>query len=530
MWRSHRARIISGAAGSKSWARLRGAKRPVSHASRIGVANFDALHDLMSTWSRTQTNMIWHSAAQTAHVPCFALGTPAEQLQSNAACRTRFLSRCDRAGKISHARFRGCRSASSCFQRALTPRAPLQRHRIRTARTIATGCRLPAIRVLDFSWVIAGPTTTRYLAALGAEVIKVEAPGRGDPGRTSELHTVLGQGKRAITLDLKTESGRELARSLVRESDVVIENFATGVMDRLGLGESVLARHQTGSHLPLGVRPWSHRTRVNSSGLRHVAAMLFRFRRAQWPPGSPTASRHGMARSDVRAEARLHRCGVFVATRLRRQRRAHRLFHDRGDVVDDGSTVARRSIGRRAASTRKPLRTRVRHTASIRPAVTMHGSPLRCAAMLNGASCAPSCPNWANSQRLISAHASRNAQTSMHAWPTGAQAPIWRPCTIQLVNAGVPSSPVHSPNELFENAHLQARGFWNAVADGHLPGLPWQLPGDTVHSTPAPELGADNAWVTREVLGLSEAEHRKVQAQGAFGERRHVIRFNTRLP
>ena len=66
--------------------------------------------------------------------------------------------------------------------------------------------------MLDFSWVIAGPTTTRYLAAMGAEVIKVEAPGRGDPGRASELHTVLGQAKRGIVLDLKKPEAVDVAR------------------------------------------------------------------------------------------------------------------------------------------------------------------------------------------------------------------------------------------------------------------------------------------------------------------------------
>ena len=70
-------------------------------------------------------------------------------------------------------------------------------------------CRYPVFSVLDFSWVIAGPTTTtRYLAAMGADVIKVEAPGRGDPGRASELHTVLGQGKRGIVLWKPEAAGR----------------------------------------------------------------------------------------------------------------------------------------------------------------------------------------------------------------------------------------------------------------------------------------------------------------------------------
>ncbi len=75
---------------------------------------------------------------------------------------------------------------------------------------------------------------------MGADVIKVEAPGRGDPGRASELHTVLGQAKRGIVLDLKRPGGVELARALAAQSDVLIENFASGVMDRLGLGVAAL--------------------------------------------------------------------------------------------------------------------------------------------------------------------------------------------------------------------------------------------------------------------------------------------------
>src|SRR5262249_6281518 len=83
-------------------------------------------------------------------------------------------------------------------------------------------------------------TATRYLAAMGAEVIKIEAPGRGDPGRTSELHTVLGQAKKSVVLNLKNKEAVAVARGLAGKSDVLIENFATGVMERLGLGAEAL--------------------------------------------------------------------------------------------------------------------------------------------------------------------------------------------------------------------------------------------------------------------------------------------------
>ena len=126
---------------------------------------------------------------------------------------------------------------------AQAPSLPVQlAHADAPARPLSDQGPLPlsGLRVLDFSWVIAGPTATRHLAAMGAEVIKVEAPGKGDPGRVSELHTVLGQAKKAIVLDLKQPEAVEIAKQLAAESDVLIENFATGVMDRLGLGAAEL--------------------------------------------------------------------------------------------------------------------------------------------------------------------------------------------------------------------------------------------------------------------------------------------------
>jgi len=100
------------------------------------------------------------------------------------------------------------------------------------------------LRVLDFSQVLAGPYTARILAELGADVIKVEAPG-GDLTRViapkrdrgqSGLYTWANLGKRNVCIDLAKPAGRALALDLVRKCDVVLENFRPGVADRLGIG------------------------------------------------------------------------------------------------------------------------------------------------------------------------------------------------------------------------------------------------------------------------------------------------------
>jgi crotonobetainyl-CoA:carnitine CoA-transferase CaiB-like acyl-CoA transferase len=104
---------------------------------------------------------------------------------------------------------------------------------------------LDGIRVVDFSHFIAGPFATMILADMGAEVIKIEAPGRGDDlRRYPPVHADLKHGapflwtnrnKRSVALDLKSPSGVEIARELIATADVVVENFSTGVMERFGL-------------------------------------------------------------------------------------------------------------------------------------------------------------------------------------------------------------------------------------------------------------------------------------------------------
>lgn len=116
---------------------------------------------------------------------------------------------------------------------------------------------LSSIRVLDLSRVLAGPWASQILADLGADVIKVEKPGRGDDTRAwgppflkradgsdtedGGYYVAANRGKRSITLDMKTEEGRAIVKQLAAQSDVVLENYKVGTLERLGLGYADLS-------------------------------------------------------------------------------------------------------------------------------------------------------------------------------------------------------------------------------------------------------------------------------------------------
>ncbi|KPV48097.1 hypothetical protein SE17_39890, partial [Kouleothrix aurantiaca] len=110
------------------------------------------------------------------------------------------------------------------------------------------GSALAGVTVLDLTRLLPGGYCSLLLADMGADVLKIEEPGRGDYLRAfpplghtqSRLFTALNRGKRSLTLNLKTERGRKILLDLARRADVLLESFRPGVLDRMGLGYATL--------------------------------------------------------------------------------------------------------------------------------------------------------------------------------------------------------------------------------------------------------------------------------------------------
>jgi benzylsuccinate CoA-transferase BbsF subunit len=354
---------------------------------------------------------------------------------------------------------------------------------------------LSGVRVLDFSWVIAGPTTTRYLAAMGADVIKVEAPGRGDPGRASELHTVLGQAKRGIVLDLKRPEAVEVARALAAKCDVLVENFATGVMDRLGLGADALQRRNPDliylSASGLGrTGPESHAVAYGTL-LQCYAGFAGLNRHPDVPP------RVGFAWLDPM-------CGLmlaFVVAAALWQRRRH------GGVARIDFSMIEAMLWTMA----EPL---LRAQCGTPPVPRGNRSgrhkahdAFRCAgedAWIGVA--VESEAEWRNLCAVLSGEALTD-------WLRGRDA---HEAERALRGAGIAAAALASASGLVASEHLRARGFWDAYRDGVLPGLPWRASFGKRYGE-APGLGADTEYVLAEVLRLSRGEVDGLRATGALG-------------
>lgn len=483
--------------GSPDWGR-----EPRFATKPERIAHWDDLYALMAAWSRQFGKQDIAERAQAAHVPSFPLREPAEQLSSPQLADRGFFRALDLGG-------RPIKVPGPPFGLRLAPAGG-------GARDPAAGpLPLSGVRVLDFSWVIAGPTATRILAAMGAEVVKVEAPGRGDPGRASDLHTVLGQGKRAVVLDLKKPQAVAVARALAARSDILVENFATGVMDRLGLGaEDLRAVNPELIYLSasgLGRSGPEARAVAYGTLLQCYAGFAGLNRHPGVPP------RVGFAWLDPM-------CGLMLAfiaaAALRHRRRAGGIARIDFSMLEAMLwTMAEPLIAAQLGDPPRPAGNRSDRFAP-------HGA-YRCAgdddwlalAVADDAQwqslCAlvPALSELADlgfAQRLAR-RAEIEAALALWARPQSAAA-----AAAALLRAGVPAAALAASRDLVTCDHLRARGFWQRHEGGVLPGLPWRASFGHVHR-PAPALGADTEAVLGEVLGLAPAEIAALRNAGALG-------------
>lgn len=479
------------AMGSPSW----GADpRFVSKSNR--VKNWDALHALMSQWSRRHDKQWIADTAQHAHVPSFPLRDVSEHLDTPQVQHRRYYRSCDLAGKT-------IQVPSTPF--GLSIDAPGRKQRVPEGPLPLSG-----IRVLDFSWVIAGPTTTRYLAAMGADVIKVEAPS-GDPGRATELHTALGQAKKSIVLDLKKPQAVEVARALAAKSDILIENYATGVMDRLGLGAEAL--RSVNPNLIYISASGMGRTGPEARAVAYGTLLQCYAGFAGLNRHPDIAPRVGFAWCDPM-------CGLMLAF-VGAAALWHRQ-HEGGVARIDFSmieamlwTMVEPLVATQLGAPPKPLGNRS-------PRYAPHGV-WPCAGDDDWISIvARTDAEWRAlcgivpklsglaaldlGQRIGAQDAIDVALTVWAGAGTASTA------AETLRKAGIAAAALARTEDLVKSPHLAARGFWEAG----LPGLPWRASFGRM-TGPAPGLGGDTDQVLTDVLGLSAERIVDLRTSGALG-------------
>ena len=206
--------------------------------------------------------------------------------------------------------------------------------------TASRGGPLAGLKVVELGQLIAGPFAAKTLADFGAEVIKVEPPGSGDPLRqwrllhngTSVWWQVQSRNKRSVALDLKDESAREIVRRLIDEADVLVENFKPGVMEDWGLGYERLSTTNPGLIMlrisgygqtgPYRDRPGFGVVAEAMGGLRHLTAEPGRVPvRVGVSIGDTLASLHGVI-------------GILMALQHRHASVSADAPKGRGQVVD----------------------------------------------------------------------------------------------------------------------------------------------------------------------------------------------------
>ncbi|MBI2963614.1 MAG: CoA transferase [Deltaproteobacteria bacterium] len=399
---------------------------------------------------------------------------------------------------------------------------------------------LAGIRVADFTWVWAGPFCTLQLAHLGAEVIRVETPQRPcvtrllppfadlEPGlNRSGYFNQYNQGKRSLSLNLKNPRGIEIARRLIERSDVVAENFAAGVMERMGLGYDDIRR----------LKPDVVMVSISGYGRSGPEKEFVSYGPATVPlagfsavtgyAGGPPMH-VGISYGDPTAG--LHAALAVLAALHHRRRTGEGQFID-VSLWEASASLLPDALLDHEMNGIDPSRDGNRH-----PRMAPHGV-FRCAgedrwvSIVVGdetewrALCsAMEDPALAADPRFATlAERKRNEdglEERIHQW-TRSLAPD--EVTRRLQAAGVAAFTTMTNQDLAEDPHLARRGFFvdlphPEVGPRHHAGIPWRMSATpcTVES-PAPCLGEHTRDVLERVLAYGPAEIDALAAAGALG-------------
>ena len=381
---------------------------------------------------------------------------------------------------------------------------------------------LHGIRVLDLSWIIAGPTSTRFLAAMGAEVIKVGSARRPDPSTRGPAFQAYNQSKLYASLNISKPEGLELVKQLLSVSDVVIENFAAGVIERLGLGYEVVraanpdiimvASSGTGHYGP-------HTDYVAyGSLLQHYTGWNSI---SGYPQREPVT---GGLWADPWVGMEL---AMVTAAALN-----NRAVTGQGQYVDFSMAEALSACLPEAVLDYQ-MNDRVKEPmGNLDDWYAPHGV-FHCAGADRWVAIAvTSDEEWSSLCRLIDrpdlASDARHADAEgrrQHQDSIGVAITEWtmqhedHEAMILLQQAGVPAGPSQDILRVFQEEQLAEVGYFSRVEtrDGEvrdLPGLPWRFDGDREPIlTEAPELGQNNNYVYRELLGLAQEDLDRLVAE-----------------
>ncbi len=382
---------------------------------------------------------------------------------------------------------------------------------------------LTGLRVIETGQLLAGPFCGQLLGDLGAEVIKIEPPGSGDPMRQwgrekphgrSLWWPVVARNKKSVTADLRTEPGQEIVRRLVAVSDVVIENFRPGTLERWNLGYETLSAinprivltrvtgfGQTGPYAP---RAGYGSIGEAMGGLRYVTG------EADRPP-----SRVGISIGDSLAAS--YACIGTLAALAERERSG------RGQVVDAAIYEAVLAMMESLVTEWQVAGYQRERTGAILPNVapsnvypTADGQAILIAAnqdsVFRRLAAAMGEPALADDPRYASHGARGTAQQELDdrisAWTSTREAD---PLLALLEDAGVPAGRTFRPQDMLRDPHMIARGSLVTVPDATFGQLAMQNVTPRLSRTPGsirwtgPALGEHTHEVLHDLLGYDDS-------------------------